>query len=113
MIYMRGQAADYDGWRQMGNIGWGWDDVLPYFLKSEDHYGGKTDLHGAGGEWKVSKQRLTWDILRAVQEGAREFGIEPRADFNDGNNEGSGFFEVNQKRGLRWNAAKGFLRPAL
>jgi choline dehydrogenase len=113
MIYMRGQAADYDGWRQMGNVGWGWDDVLPYFLKSEDHHGGKTDLHGAGGEWKVSKQRLTWDILRAVQEGAREFGIEPRADFNDGNNEGSGFFEVNQKRGLRWNAAKGFLRPAL
>jgi choline dehydrogenase len=113
MIYMRGQAADYDGWRQMGNVGWGWDDVLPYFLKSEDHYGGKSDLHGAGGEWKVSKQRLTWDILRAVQEGAREFGIEPRADFNDGNNEGSGFFEVNQKRGLRWNAARGFLRPAL
>ena len=113
MIYMRGQAADYDGWRQMGNAGWGWDDVLPYFLKSEDHHGGKSDLHGAGGEWKVSKQRLTWDILRAVQEGAREFGIEPRADFNDGNNEGSGFFEVNQKRGVRWNAAKGFLRPVL
>ncbi len=113
MIYMRGQAADYDGWRQMGNAGWGWDDVLPYFLKSEDHHGGKTDLHGAGGEWKVAKQRLTWDILLAVQEGAREFGIEPRADFNDGDNEGSGFFEVNQKRGVRWNAAKAFLRPAL
>ena len=113
MIYMRGQAADYDGWRQMGNVGWGWDDVLPYFLRSEDHYGGKTALHGSGGEWKVSRQRLTWDILHAVQEGAREFGIMPRADFNDGNNEGSGFFEVNQKRGVRWNAAKGFLRPAL
>ena len=113
MIYMRGQAADYDGWRQMGNVGWGWDDVLPYFLKSEDHHGGKTDLHGSGGEWKVAKQRLTWDILRAVQEGAKEFGIMPRADFNDGNNEGSGFFEVNQQRGFRWNAAKGFLRPAL
>lgn len=113
MIYMRGQAADYERWRQMGNVGWGWDDVLPYFLKSEDHHGGRTELHGAGGEWKVSKQRLTWDILRAVQEGAKEFGIMPRADFNDGNNEGSGFFEVNQKRGLRWNAARGFLRPAL
>jgi choline dehydrogenase len=113
MIYMRGQAADYDRWRQMGNVGWGWDDVLPYFLKSEDHHGGKSDLHGAGGEWKVAKQRLTWDILRAVQEGAREFGIMPRADFNDGDNEGSGFFEVNQRRGLRWNAARGFLRPAL
>ena len=113
MIYMRGQAADYDGWRQRGNEGWGWDDVLPYFLKSEDHHGGRADLHGAGGEWKVAKQRLTWDILRAVQEGAREFGIEPRADFNDGDNEGSGFFEVNQKRGVRWNAAKAFLRPAM
>jgi choline dehydrogenase len=113
MIYMRGQAADYDRWRQMGNAGWGWDDVLPYFLKSEDHYGGRTDLHGAGGEWKVAKQRLSWPILLAVQEGAREFGIEPRRDFNDGNNEGSGLFEVNQSGGIRWNAAKGFLRPAL
>jgi len=113
MIYMRGQAADYDHWRQLGNVGWSWDDVLPYFLKSEDHHGGRTDLHGSDGEWKVSQQRLTWDILRAVQEGAREFGIEPRADFNDGNNEGSGLFEVNQKNGVRWNTAKGFLRPAL
>jgi choline dehydrogenase len=113
MIYMRGQAADYDGWRQMGNDGWGWEDVLPYFLRSEDHHAGKSELHGAGGEWKVSKQRLTWDILLAVQEAAKEFGIMPRADFNDGNNQGSGFFEVNQKRGVRWSAAKGFLRPAL
>ena len=113
MIYMRGQAADYDGWRQMGNVGWGWDDVLHYFLKSEDHHGGKTELHGAGGEWKVAKQRLTWDILKAVQEGAKEFGIMPRADFNDGSNEGSGLFEVNQRRGIRWNTGKGFLRPAL
>jgi choline dehydrogenase len=113
MIYMRGQAADYDGWRQMGNAGWGWGDVLPYFLKSEDHHAGAGPMHGAGGEWKVSKQRLTWDILRAFQEGAKEFGVMPRADFNDGNNEGSGFFEVNQRRGMRWNAAKGFLRPAL
>jgi choline dehydrogenase len=113
MIYMRGQAADYDGWRQMGNAGWGWDDVLPYFLKSEDHHRGAGPMHGAGGEWKVSKQRLKWDILLAVQEAAKEFGIMPRADFNDGDNEGSGFFEVNQKRGVRWNAAKGFLRPAL
>jgi choline dehydrogenase len=113
MIYMRGQAADYDGWRQMGNTGWGWDDVLPYFIRSEDHHGGANGMHGAGGEWKVSKQRLSWDILRAVQEGAKEFGIMPRADFNDGDNEGSGFFEVNQRAGLRWNTAKGFLRPAM
>ena len=113
MIYMRGQAADYDHWRQLGNPGWGWDDVLPYFLKSEDHYGGGTFTHGSGGEWKVSKQRLKWDVLHAFQEGVKEFGIMPRADFNDGNNEGSGFFEVNQHRGLRWNASKAFLRPVL
>lgn len=113
MIYMRGQAADYDIWRQLGNPGWGWEDVLPYFLKSEDHHAGDSEMHRGGGEWKVSKQRLTWDILRSVQRGAQEFGIHPRADFNDGNNEGSGFFEVNQKDGVRWNTAKGFLRPAM
>ena len=113
MIYMRGQAADYDHWRQLGNVGWSWDDVLPYFLKSEDHHAGASAMHAAGGGWKVSKQRLHWEILEAVQEGAREFGIEPRADFNDGNNEGSGFFEVNQRRGVRWNTADGFLRPAM
>ncbi|UJW77248.1 GMC family oxidoreductase [Rhizobium sp. SL42] len=113
MIYMRGQASDYDGWRDLGNAGWGWSDVLPYFRKSEDHHGGANDLHGSGGEWKVSRQRLRWDILEAVQKGAQEFGIQPRADFNDGNNEGSGFFEVNQHKGMRWNAARGFLRGAL
>ncbi|MCV6577455.1 MAG: GMC family oxidoreductase, partial [Cohaesibacter sp.] len=112
MIYMRGQAADYDCWRQMGNLGWGWEDVLPYFRKSEDHFSGVGEMHGSGGEWAVSKQRLNWDILNAVQEGAKQFGIMPRDDFNDGNNEGSGFFEVNQHAGIRWNTAKGFLRPA-
>ena len=113
MIYMRGQAADYDRWRQMGNSGWAWDDILPYFLKSEDHFGGASALHGAGGEWKVSQQRLSWDILKAVQEGAKEFGILPSADFNAGTNEGSGLFEVNQSGGIRWTAAKGFLKPIL
>ena len=97
----------------MGNTGWGWDDVLPYFLKSEDHHAGASAMHGAGGPWKVSRQKLSWEILEAVQQGAREFGIAPRADFNDGNNEGSGFFEVNQTDGVRWNTAKGFLRPAM
>ena len=113
MIYMRGQAADYDHWRQLGNLGWGWDDVLPYFLKSEDHYGGASTMHGIGGGWKVTTQRLRWEILEAVQEGAKEFGIQPRADFNDGDNEGSGFFEVNQRKGVRWTTARGFLRPAM
>ncbi|TAA64331.1 GMC family oxidoreductase [Shinella sp. JR1-6] len=113
MIYMRGQAADYDGWRQAGNAGWGWDDVLPYFLKSEDNYRGKTGMHGAGGEWRVERQRLSWPILDAFRDAAEELGIPKTDDFNDGDNEGSGYFEVNQRGGLRWNTTKAFLRPAM
>jgi choline dehydrogenase len=112
MIYMRGQAADYDHWRQLGNAGWGWEDVLPWFRKSEDNFRGASDLHGAGGEWKVARQRLRWDILEAFRDAAEEIGIPRRDDFNDGDNEGSGFFEVNQRNGIRWTAAKAFLRPA-
>ena len=99
MIYMRGQAADYDGWRQMGSSGWGWDDVLPYFKKSEDHHSADAPYHARGGEWKVAKQRLSWDILKAFQQAAAEFGYHPTQDFNTGSNEGSGFFEVNQEIG--------------
>ena len=113
MIYMRGQARDYDLWQQMGNRGWGWDDVLPYFKKSEDYHGGASKFHGIGGEWRIEKQRLNWDILDAFQDAAEEIGIPRREDFNDGNNEGVGYFEVNQKRGIRWSTAKAFLRPAL
>jgi choline dehydrogenase len=112
MIYMRGQAADYEHWRQLGNRGWGWSDVLPYFMRSEDNYRGATPLHGAGGEWAVQRQRLRWDILEAFRDAAEEIGIPRRDDFNDGDNEGSGFFEVNQKAGIRWTTAKAFLRPA-
>lgn len=111
MIYMRGQAADYEQWRQLGNKGWGWDDVLPYFIKSEDSYRGAGKLHGAGGEWKVARQRLRWDVLEAFRDAAEEIGLPRRDDFNDGDNEGSGFFEVNQNKGVRWTAAKAFLRP--
>jgi len=111
MIYMRGQAADYDGWRQQGNAGWGWDDVLPYFRKSEDHYGGANALHGAGGEWRVEQQRLSWPILDAFRDAAEEIGIPRTNDFNRGTNEGSGYFEVNQRRGLRWHTARAFLDP--
>jgi choline dehydrogenase len=113
MIYMRGQAADYDGWRQAGNSGWGWDDVLPYFLKSEDNYRGKSPMHWAGGEWRVEKQRLSWPILDAFRDAAEELGIPKTDDFNDGDNEGSGYFEVNQRGGLRWNTTKAFLRRAM
>ncbi|WP_370036552.1 GMC family oxidoreductase [Sinorhizobium fredii] len=113
MIYMRGQAADYDGWRQAGNAGWGWDDVLPYFLKSEDNYRGKSAMHGAGGEWRVERQRVSWPILDAFRDAAEELGIPKTDDFNCGDNEGSGYFEVNQRGGLRWNTTKAFLRPAM
>lgn len=113
MIYMRGQAADYDGWRQQGNAGWGWDDVLPFFLRSEDHHAGSSKGHHAGGEWRVEKQRLSWAILDAFQAAAEELGIPRVADFNGGDNFGSGYFEVNQRGGVRWNTSKAFLRPAL
>jgi choline dehydrogenase len=113
MIYMRGQARDYDQWRQAGNRGWGWDDVLPYFKRSEDYAHGADAMHGAGGEWRVEEQRLSWEILDAFREAAAEVGIPKTADFNRGNNEGCGYFQVNQRRGVRWSAAKAFLRPAL
>ena len=116
MIYMRGQRGDYDGWAEAGNPGWGWDDVLPYFLKHENYHrldhGGSDPLHANGGEWRVEKQRLRWDILDAFRQAAAEVGIPPTEDFNRGDNFGCGYFEVNQRRGVRWNAAKAFLRPA-
>ncbi len=111
MIYMRGQARDYDLWRQLGCDGWGWDDVLPYFMKSEDFYRGKSDLHGAGGEWRVEKARVRWDVLDAFQQAAAEMGIAPTDDFNKGDNEGAGYFDVNQRSGWRWNTSKAFLKP--
>ena len=112
MIYMRGQARDYDLWRQMGCTGWGWDDVLPYFRKSEDYYRGADDMHGAGGEWRVEEARVRWDILDAFQAAAEAAGIPRVDDFNRGNNEGSSYFKVNQRGGIRWNTAKAFLKPA-
>jgi len=111
MIYMRGQARDYDQWRQMGNTGWGWDDVLPWFRKSEDHWLGADDMHGEGGEWRVEEQRLHWEILDAFRDAAVMAGIPSIEDFNRGNNEGVSYFRVNQRRGVRWNTVKAFLRP--
>ncbi len=112
MIYMRGQAADYDHWRQLGNVGWNWDDVLPYFRRSEDHYAGGDDLHGGDGEWRVEQQRLHWPILDAVRDAFAETGIPKVDDFNRGDNAGVSYFQVNQRRGWRWNTARAFLRPA-
>ncbi|HUR91008.1 MAG TPA: GMC family oxidoreductase N-terminal domain-containing protein [Ramlibacter sp.] len=112
MIYMRGQVRDYDGWAQAtGDDSWKWNSVLPYFKKHEDYYKGADEVHGTGGEWRVDKQRLRWDILDAFAQAAQEAGIPHSTDFNRGNNEGVGYFQVNQKAGWRWNTAKAFLRP--
>ena len=126
MIYMRGQARDYDQWAQLtGDDTWRWDKVLPAFRHHEDHWRldkpGSADenfkrLHGnratgSTGEWRVEKQRLRWDVLDAFAHAAQQAGIPATQDFNSGNNEGVGYFEVNQKKGLRWNTAKAFLRP--
>jgi choline dehydrogenase len=113
MIYMRGQAADYDHWRQLGNPGWSWDDVLPYFRKSEHREGAVDEMHGSGGEWRVARQRTKWKVLDLFQSAAAEQGILPTADFNRGDNEGTGYFDVNQRNGVRWSAARAFLKPAL
>jgi choline dehydrogenase len=113
MIYMRGQARDYDHWRQLGNPGWSWEDVLPYFTRSEDHWRGASEFHGSGGEWRVEPPRVAWEILDAFREAAAQCGIPKVDDFNRGDNEGCGYFEVSQKRGVRWTTAKGFLRPAM
>ena len=112
MITMRGQAADYDHWRDLGLPGWGWDDVLPVFRDIEDHFLGASAMHGTGGAWRVEPPRISWDILDAVRDAATEMGIPETADFNTGENEGAGYFHVNQKAGRRWSAARGFLKPA-
>ena len=125
MIYMRGQARDYDGWGAGdgfgANPGWSWNECLPYFMKHEDFYRGADEAHAApgfdpkgarqGGEWRVEKQRLRWDVLDAFAQAAQQAGIPATDDFNRGDNEGVGYFHVNQKAGVRWNATKAFLRP--
>ncbi|SHI47251.1 Choline dehydrogenase [Shimia gijangensis] len=111
MLYLRGQAADYDLWRQMGNPGWGWDDVLPMFKKVEDYMDGPSEMHGVGGEWHVDNQRLHWDVLDDWMAAANAAGVPSTDDFNTGNNEGVGYFKVNQNNGWRLNTAKAFLRP--
>src|SRR5437899_4805257 len=113
MISMRGQAADYDHWRQLGLTGWGYDDVLPLFRRLEDHFLGESEQHGTGGGWRIEAPRLSWTILDAVGKAAEEMGVPKIPDFNTGDNEGVSYFHVNQKRGRRWSSARGFLKPAL
>jgi choline dehydrogenase len=110
MIYMRGQARDYDAWAAEGNAGWAWKDVLPLFKRTENHYAGDSALHGAAGEWRVERQRLSWELLDAFRGAAAQSGIASIDDFNGGDNEGCSYFQVNQRSGVRWNAGKAFLR---
>jgi len=113
MIYMRGQARDYDAWADtVRDESWQWARCLPYFKRHEDHWRGGDALHGHGNEWRVERQRLSWEILDAFAAAAVQAGIPATEDFNTGSNEGVGYFEVNQRRGVRWNASKAFLRPA-
>jgi choline dehydrogenase len=113
MIYMRGQAADYDHWRQLGLTGWGWNDVLPFFRQQENHFLGESEHHAVGGEWRVQPPRVSWELLEAFCQAAEQAGIKRIPDFNTGDNEGSCAFHVNQWRGRRWSAARGFLKPVL
>jgi choline dehydrogenase len=112
MIYMLGQAQDYDDWRQQGLPGWSWDDVRPYFRKHVDHFLAG-EQHAQGGEWRVEEQRLSWEILEAFRKACIQYGIPDVPDFNTGDNEGICYFHVNQRRGRRWSAARGFLKPVL
>ena len=113
MLSMRGQAGDYEHWRQLGLTGWGWDDVRPVFRQLDRHFLGDTEHHRADGELSVELPRVRWEILDKVIDAAEECGIPRSADPNTGDNEGSYYFHVNQKRGRRWSAARGFLKPVL
>lgn len=112
MIYMRGQASDYDHWRQLGNEGWSWDDVLPVFKRSEDYQHGADDFHGSGGELRVEERRVNWEILDAWRDAAEECGIPKIEEFNRGDNFGNAYFQMTQRTGKRWSAVRAFLDPA-
>ncbi len=113
MIYMRGQRSDFDHWAQLGNRGWGWDDVLPIFKASEDYQHGADEFHGSGGELRVEERRVNWEILDAWRDAAEQSGIPKIEEFNRGDNFGTAYFQMNQRRGSRWSGSKGFLRPVL
>jgi choline dehydrogenase-like flavoprotein len=113
MVYMRGQKSDYDHWAGLGNRGWSWNEVLPYFKRAERHFGGATEHHGCDGELCVEEPRVRWEILDAWREAAEECGIPKVDEFNRGDNFGNAYFHMNQKGGVRWSATKAWLRPAM
>ncbi|XOV85007.1 MAG: GMC family oxidoreductase [bacterium] len=111
MIYMRGQRSDYDHWAQLGNRGWGWDDVLPVFKRSENYQHGADAFHGDDGELRVEERRVNWEILEAWRDAAAQCGIPKIEEFNRGDNFGNAYFQMNQKNGRRWSATRAFLDP--
>jgi choline dehydrogenase len=111
MIYMRGQQSDYDHWAALGNRGWSWREILPYFIRVEDYAHGADELHGVGGELRVEERRVSWEILDAWRDAAEECGIPKIAEFNRGDNFGNAYFQVNQRRGVRVNMVRAFLQP--
>ena len=111
MIYMRGQRADYDRWAELGNDGWGWDDVLPVFRRSEDYQHGGDEFHGADGELRVEERRVSWEVLDAWRDAAAACGIPKINEFNRGDNFGNAYFQMNQRRGRRWSGVRAFLDP--
>ncbi|CAN5504400.1 GMC family oxidoreductase [soil metagenome] len=113
MIYMRGQAQDYDNWRRKGLVGWGWADVLPHFLRHQDHVAPIGEHHRSGGEYRVEHPRVRWDILDAIRQAGEQAGVPAVEDFNGGDNAGSSYFQVNQRAGRRWSTATAFLKPVL
>jgi choline dehydrogenase len=111
MIYMRGQRSDYDHWAALGNRGWSWQEILPYFIRVEDYAHGADELHGVGGELRVEERRVSWEILDAWRDAAEECGIPKITEFNRGDNFGNAYFQVNQRRGERVSMVRAFLRP--
>ena len=111
MIYMRGQQSDYDHWASLGNRGWGWQDVLPVFRRSEDYQHGADDFHGSGGELRVEERRVNWEILDVWRDAAAQCGIPKIDEFNRGDNFGNAYFQMNQRKGKRWSAVRAFLDP--
>jgi choline dehydrogenase len=112
LLYVRGQPQDYDHWRQLGNAGWSWEDVLPYFKRSEDQERGADEFHGTGGPLAVSNMRIRREVCDAYIRAAQELGIPARDDFNGAEQEGAGYFQLTARNGLRCSTATAYLRPA-
>ena len=109
MVYMRGNAADYDEWRQRGCEGWDYDSVLPYFKKAEDNTRGSDDFHGTGGPLKVSDHRWQPTLAKAMHDAAVEAGIPDNPDFNGANQEGVGYYQTTINKARRWSSARAYL----